>query len=363
MAETKSKARSYYTTEMMLDEQYMQFPKWLMYDPTFASLSNDAKVLYMFLKDRFRLSAKNHWYDKEGRVFVICSRQRMQKLLNKSENTIKKIMNELVDEKISLVEEKRNKQSNNYIYLLMPKFQNYDDPDLEEDDESYDLEVDPQEGENTAKNQEKSKNRKICGSSGKGEEKGDSRSAKSEVLQDPQNLRPNKNKFSKDKSVSINSVNNNNTAEFNTVIYRNEDDLSVVVNKNIPSLDSLEDFDLKVLNQKKRKDFELYEKNKKKNPYLPLIMQKYAIEHFRMMLAYWPDTALIEKTEQLLIDTFCNPRFKDRQNQILKLEEENTKEIYRVCQGLYDPENSPLIHKNKKAYMIGVVENILYQYV
>ena len=359
MTESKSKARSYYTVEMMLDEHYMQFPKWLMYDPTFASLSNDAKVLYMLLKDRFRLSAKNHWYDKEGRVFVICSRQHMQKLLNKSENTIKKIMNELVDEKIGLIEEKRNKQSNNYIYLLMPKFQNYDDPDLDEDDLPFDYE--DEDETMTAEKEENSKNRKICGSRKNTGVEGDSRTAKFEVLQDPQNLRPNKNKFSKEELVSINSLNNNSIAKADTIVYQNEDDLSVVVNKDIFIDDSSDGIDSIVLKQKKRKDFDLYKKYHKKNPYLPLIMQKYAADDFRMMLAYWPDISHTEKIEQLLIDTLCNPRFKDRQNQILKLEEEKTKELYRVCQELYDPEQSPSVHKSKKAYMIGVVENILYQ--
>ena len=357
MAGTKSKARSYYTVEMMLDEHYMQFPKWLMYDPTFASLSNDAKVLYMFLKDRFRLSAKNHWYDKEGRVFVICSRQRMQELLNKSENTIKKIMNELVDEKIGLIEEKRNKQSNNYIYLLMPKFQNYDDPDLDEDDLPYD----PESGNETvnAKMDESPKNRKICGSSEKSEKKGDSRTANTEVLQEPQNLRPNKNKFSKEESVSNGFLNNNSTTILNTVVYQNKDDLSVVVNKYISIDDSFSDLDSIVLEQKKAKDFELYEKYHRKNPYLSLIMQKYAIDLFRMMLAYWPDPTQAEKSNQLLIDTLCSPRFTSRQNQIVILDQEKLKELYKICLELNDPENPLNVRKGKKAYLIGVVDIML----
>ena len=350
-------ARSYYTIEMMLDEHYMQFPKWLMYDPTFSSLSNDAKVLYMFLKDRFRLSAKNHWYDKEGRVFVICSRQRMQQLLNKSENTIKKIMNELTDEKIGLIEEKRNKQSNNYIYLLMPKFQNYDDPDLDEDDLPFDPEAE-YEVENAEKD-ENFKNRKNCGSRKNTGEKGDSRTAKTEVLQDPQNLRPNKNKFSKEESVSINSLNNNSIAKADAMVYQNEDDLSVVVNKDIFIDDSFGDLDSKVLDRKRVNDFELYEKFRRKNPYLPFIMQKYALDNFRMMLAYWPDSSQTEKAVQLLIDTLCSPRFTSRQKQIAALDEEKIKELYKICLELNDPENPRNVYKGKKAYLIGVVDIML----
>lgn len=128
----REKKRLYYTAQMLQDETFMQFPKWLMLDPEFSKLSNDAKVLYTLLKDRFKLSLKNNWIDKEGRVFVICRRDSMQQLLNKSKNTIAKIVGELV--KYNLIEDKQNGLTKpNYIYLLMPELSETKEQEFEED--------------------------------------------------------------------------------------------------------------------------------------------------------------------------------------------------------------------------------------
>lgn len=155
------------------------FPKWLMKDSEFSKMSNDAKVLYANLKDRFRLSSKNHWVDKQGKVFVICKRESMMKMLNKSENTIRKIMDEL--KKYELVEEVQNGNNKpNFIYLLMPALSDSENEDFEEDN---------------WKNEEYEKpTLKICGSG----------HAEVEVPSDPQKLSPNNNEF-----YNVNIISNN----------------------------------------------------------------------------------------------------------------------------------------------------------
>ena len=359
MAESENKNRSYYTVEMMLDEHYMQFPKWLMYDPTFATLSNDAKVLYMILKDRFRLSAKNRWYDKQGRVFVICSRQQMQKLLNKSENTIKKIMNELVDEKIGLIEEKRNKQSNNYIYLLMPKFQNYDDPTL--DDDYSDL-ADTEDEQKTQENKDNSKNLKNCGSSENAEKLDNSRTANFADQQEPQNLRPNKNNSSKDKLV-INSLNNNNTLK-----YISKEDLSVVVNKNILPMDFSIDYSTKAFTHKVNKDFELYQEYKTKTFDIANFMAGYALAAQIDLETYYANIneeglELYEKGNDLLLKIITNKRFADRWQALLDLPDSEKTEIYKTASRLFShkTEDRVMYNKSRPSYIIGVIENKISQ--
>lgn len=122
----------YYTQSMLLEEYFMQFPKWLMSDEHFSKLSNDAKVLYTLLKDRHRLSLKNHWIDREGNVFLICKRTTMEKMLHKSNKTTLKIFQELLD--CGLVSEKQNGQNKpNYIYLHIPKSVSFVEPEYEED--------------------------------------------------------------------------------------------------------------------------------------------------------------------------------------------------------------------------------------
>lgn len=122
----------YYTQSMLLEEYFMQFPKWLMSDEHFSKLSNDAKVLYTLLKDRHRLSIKNHWIDPQGNVFLICKRTTMEKMLHKSNKTTLKIFQELLD--CGLVSEKQNGQNKpNYIYLHIPKSVSFVEPEYEED--------------------------------------------------------------------------------------------------------------------------------------------------------------------------------------------------------------------------------------
>ena len=132
---------------MLQDEQFMQFPKWLMQDSEFSKMSSDAKLLYTVLKDRFKLSAKNHWIDKEGRVFVVCKRESMGKLIQRSKNTVTTVVNELI--KYKLIEEKHNGLNKpNYIYLLMPEFNNADN--LEFDEDNY-VEIDEKQEKNIKK--------------------------------------------------------------------------------------------------------------------------------------------------------------------------------------------------------------------
>ena len=183
MPENKTN-RQYYTAAHLLDEHYYQFPKWLIEDPEFSQLSNDAKVLYTFLKDRFRLSAKNRWIDKQGRVFVICKRETMEATLHKSKNTITKIVGELT--KKNLIEDVQNgKTRPNFIYLLMPEFKEEPAPEFEEDDWVNDdyFEDDPAPEEVSPKNW-------------------DSGLPEKGIQGDSQELTPSKNNFSVDESVN-----------------------------------------------------------------------------------------------------------------------------------------------------------------
>lgn len=105
---------------------FYQLPKFLFLDE-FKELSCESKILYAMLKERHELSIINNWIDIDEFVYLIFSRENMGKMLNKSENTIKKVMQEL--KKYKLIEEKRQGQGKpNRIYLLtvedVAEFQN-----------------------------------------------------------------------------------------------------------------------------------------------------------------------------------------------------------------------------------------------
>lgn len=75
-------------------EQFIFFriPRQLITNPKFKHISTDAKLLYGMLLDRMSLSAKNGWYDDDGRVYIYytveeicgdmnCGRDKAMKLL------------------------------------------------------------------------------------------------------------------------------------------------------------------------------------------------------------------------------------------------------------------------------------------
>lgn len=110
------KNRIRYTVEQVSNSLFYQMPKFL-FSEEFAELSNDARVLYMLLKDRHELSVKNQWYNDKQEVYLIMKREEMELTLNLSAPTIRKAINELKE--LNLIEEERQGLNKpNLIYLL-----------------------------------------------------------------------------------------------------------------------------------------------------------------------------------------------------------------------------------------------------
>ena len=71
---------------------YMAYPKFLMK----VDISETAKLVYMLLLDRARLSMKNKdWQDDQGHVFVLYTIPSLAKDIGKGETTVKKALNQL----------------------------------------------------------------------------------------------------------------------------------------------------------------------------------------------------------------------------------------------------------------------------
>lgn len=72
---------------------YMAYPKFLLK----VNISETAKLVYMLLLDRARLSMKNKdWQDESGRVFVLYTIPNLAKDIGKGETTVKKALKQLV---------------------------------------------------------------------------------------------------------------------------------------------------------------------------------------------------------------------------------------------------------------------------
>ena len=85
--------------------KFIQVPKEFFINSRYKSLSSNSKLLYSLLLDRMELSRKNKWVNEKGEIYLIYTRKHMQDILNISDKTCTKVINEL--KKAELIEEKR----------------------------------------------------------------------------------------------------------------------------------------------------------------------------------------------------------------------------------------------------------------
>ena len=90
---------------------FYRIPRQLITGERFKKLSTDAKLLYGLLLDRMGLSAKNGWYDGQGRVYIYYPLEEIQQDLNCGHDKATKLLVELDSGKgIGLIERIRQGQ-------------------------------------------------------------------------------------------------------------------------------------------------------------------------------------------------------------------------------------------------------------
>ncbi len=85
---------------------FIRIPTVLFSQDQFKSISPEAKVLYGILLKRMDLSAKNGWFDVQGRVYIICTLEEIMETLNCGNQKAVKLLEEL-EAKSGLIERKR----------------------------------------------------------------------------------------------------------------------------------------------------------------------------------------------------------------------------------------------------------------
>ncbi len=95
---------------------YYQFPNFLIRLP----VSQTAKLTYMVLYDRARLSQKNDWIDEEGCVYTVYPIADLARVLERSQSTIKSALKEL-DEAGLLIRKSGGFSKANILYVLIPE--------------------------------------------------------------------------------------------------------------------------------------------------------------------------------------------------------------------------------------------------
>lgn len=88
-------AFDYYYGDESSQFSFYRIPRELVTGDRFKRLSTDAKLLYGLLLDRMGLSAKNGWYDENGRVFIYYTLDEIQEDLSCGHEKAVKLLSEL----------------------------------------------------------------------------------------------------------------------------------------------------------------------------------------------------------------------------------------------------------------------------
>ena len=125
------KNRRYSATQINA-ELFWKFPKFLLENKKYEKLSNDARVAYMLIKDRYRYSLSNQWIDANNNAYVIFTIEQLRELLHVGKNKAISIKKSLIDLDLLEIEKqgfdpKLQKNLPDKFYLLQP---NYNAEDL-----------------------------------------------------------------------------------------------------------------------------------------------------------------------------------------------------------------------------------------
>lgn len=102
--------------QVQSSERFYRVPKIFVESPFYKPMSTDAKFTYAILKDRFELSLRNNWIDKNGDVYLIYTVTELQEILGYGNKKVIKLKKEL--QEYGLLEEVRQGLNKpNLLYL------------------------------------------------------------------------------------------------------------------------------------------------------------------------------------------------------------------------------------------------------
>ena len=101
---------------------YLMYPRFLLE----LDMNDTAKMVYLLLYDRARLSMQNGWLDADGRVYVYYTEEHLAETLHRTEATIRTAMNTLEHHEL-ILRKRQGAGKPNRIYVCIPKdAQTYD---------------------------------------------------------------------------------------------------------------------------------------------------------------------------------------------------------------------------------------------
>lgn len=147
-----------YTLSDAHSTQFYQLPKWLVALRVEAEISNEAILLYTYLRDRVQLSITNKWIDDNGEAYLYFKREQMEKLLGCKKDKVQKIIKEL--KSVNLLDEVRQGLNQpNRLYLRYPDNSELIEMSIDfEDEDEENGEQEPESPEKPSDYAERGKN-------------------------------------------------------------------------------------------------------------------------------------------------------------------------------------------------------------
>lgn len=118
--------KTYVQFNHLQGELFWKTPKFLLKNDRYANLTNDDRMAYAVIRDRFGYSEANNWTDDKG-VFIFFPLEQIEQELRVSEYKAIQIKQHLVDAKLIDIKHahfdpKIGKNIPDKFYLLLPEY-------------------------------------------------------------------------------------------------------------------------------------------------------------------------------------------------------------------------------------------------
>lgn len=109
-------------TDEILNYQFIPVPNKLLHNQEYLKISTNAKLIYILFIERLGLSRRNKFCNNNEEIYIVYCQKKLCEILNKTDKTIKKAIDELIENKL-IYKEKTGigKVDKYYIYDIFQK--------------------------------------------------------------------------------------------------------------------------------------------------------------------------------------------------------------------------------------------------
>ena len=87
-------------TDEIINYQFIPVPNKLFHTKEYFKIGSNAKLVYILFVERLGLSKQNKLCNQKEEIYIVYSQKKLCKILNKTDKTIKKAIDELIENKL-----------------------------------------------------------------------------------------------------------------------------------------------------------------------------------------------------------------------------------------------------------------------